>query len=267
MPNPITPSISMQCNWIRDVLSGWAKAEGGIAVVAHDPNEMWQLAFNNSQVPRCIICYLGEEIRGDFSIASVMSRVDRQFVVLVTRARGYTANRGDTLTEQVNDARPFYDLLEEARDLIRVLQFDASVTEAQSGDPVDYKGIKNALPEDYPLDAYMIEFSIGTQLGVPYFNPYPPIIKPPSAPFNLKVTSGSAILTWDIDSFDADATAIFKSTDNGINYINYDFVNGPTSLTYNDTNVSSNSIYYYKISRWNTAGTSSFSNTASISFT
>ena len=232
--------------------------------MAHDLNHMWELAFVTSKVPRCIITFAGEDIRGDFTIAAQTSRVDRHFLVLVTRARGYSANRGDTLTEQINDSRPFYDLLEEARDLIRVLQFDPSVTEAMDGDPVDYRGIKPALPEDYPLDAYMIEFSIGTQLGVPQFNPA--ITVPPSAPFNLYLTSGSAILNWNVDSFDADSTGIWKSMD-GVTYAQSASISSANAVTYTDTNVSGSSIYYYKVNRTNTAGTSSFSNTASITFT
>ena len=217
----------MQCNWIRDVLSGWAKAEGGIAQVAHDLSHMWELAFNTSQVPKCIITFAGEDIRGDFTTAAQTSRVDRHFIVLVTRGRGYSANRGDTLTEQINNARPFYDLLEEARDMVRVLQFDPSVTEAMDGDPVDYRGIKPALPEDYPLDAYMIEFSIGTQLGVPSFNPA--ITVPPSAPFDLTVQSGSAILNWAVDSFDAVASAVWKSVD-GVIYAQSASISSPTGI-------------------------------------
>ena len=264
MSNPSVPSISMQCNWIRDVLKGWAVSEGGIAIIAHDISHMWELAFVTSKVPRCIITFAGEDIRGDFSIAAATSRVDRHFIVLVTRARGYTANRGDTLTEQINDHRPFYDLLEEARDLIRVLQFDPSVTEAMDGDPVDYRGIKPALPEDFPLDAYMIEFSIGTQLGVPEYNPVPVA---PSAPFYFTVAdnSGAALLNWSVDSFDADATAIWRSTD-GNTYSNYANVVGPDIVTYTDVGVTAGNTYYYKASRWNTAGSSSYSNTGSITY-
>lgn len=258
-----TPSIKMQCQWIKEVLSDWAVNEGGVAEIVHDLNHLWTRAFIKSDVPRCLICFAGETIRGDFTIAAATSRVDRDFVVLVTRARGFTATRGDTLVEDYENQRPFYDLLEEARDLIRTLAFDPSVTEAMDTDPIDYKGIKPALPEDTPLDAYMIEFSIGTQLGVPVIPKPTPVI--PSAPFNLTVSSGSAKLNWNVNSWDATNTSVYKSTD-GINYTNYATLNGKTVLTYTDTNVSGGNQYWYKVSRFNSAGTSSFSNTASISF-
>jgi hypothetical protein len=255
-------SISFQCKWIRDVLSNWAKAEGGVAVIAHDLNSMWELAFNTSKVPRCIICFTGETIRGDADTAAYTSRVDRDYVVLITRGKGATANRGDTLTEQIGDQRPFYDLLEEARDLIRVIQFDPSVTEAYDTMPLDYKGIRPALPEDYPLDAYMIEFSIGTQLGIPHFDQ---VLTAPSAPFNLTAPSVSSTVTlaWDVDSFDSDSTNIFRSSDN-INYTNIDTVNGSDVVTYEDTTPISGSSYY-KVNRTNTGGTSNYSNILTIS--
>lgn len=254
----------MQANWIKQVLSGWAQSEGGIAQVAHDLNHMWELAFNTSKVPRCMICFVGEDIRGDFSIAAATSRVDRHYVVLVTRGKGYTANRGDTLTQDIGEARPFYDLLEEARDLIRVLQFDASVTEADSGLPVDYHGIKPALPEDYPLDAYLIEFSIGTQLGVPEFNT--PVAIAPSSPFHLLATSGSSVVNvgWDVDSWDATGTYVFKST-NGMTYTTASTLVGTTVLTYADTNITGGNIYWYKTQRYNAVGNSDYSNTSSVS--
>lgn len=128
---------------------------------------MWEIAFDTSKIPRCIITYAGEDIRGDFSIAAATSRVDRHFIVLVTRASGFPADRGKTLSEQVEGARPFTDLLEEARDIIRCLQFDPSITETLDMDPVDYKGIKPVTIDGYPIYAYTIEFSIGTQLNPP----------------------------------------------------------------------------------------------------
>lgn len=262
---PVTPTISFQCNWIKSVLSGWAKKEGGVAVIAHDLSSMWEIAFRTSQVPRCIITYAGEDIRGDFSIAAETSRVDRHFVVLVTRGRGATADRGVTLTEQYQNARPFYDLLEEARDLIRVLQFDPSVVEAYGQNPVDYRGIKPALPEDVPMDAYMIEFSIGTQLGVPQFNDN--VTVPPSAPFNLTaISSSGARLDWVLDSFDADSTAVWRSTDSGSTYMPYDSVNGADIVTYTDIGVSVGNTYVYKVARSNVAGSSSYSNAAGLTF-
>ena len=167
-----TNTISFQLNWIRDCLKNWAVTEGGTAEIAHDLSHMWRKAYDGSKAPKCIICCAGEDVRGPFETAAATSRVDRHFVILVTRGRGYSSVRGDTLTEQVGSARPFYELLEEARDIIRVLVFDTAVNEANPAlcDPVDYRGIKPAVLDEETLDAYLIEFSVGTQLGVPAAN-------------------------------------------------------------------------------------------------
>jgi hypothetical protein len=161
-----TPTISLQLKTIKSFLNAWAREEGGVCEIAHDLSEMWLIAFRSSKVPRCILCCVGEDVRGDFTIAAPTGRVDRQFVCLVTRGKGMTADRGDTLVDAVGDIRPFYDILEEARDIIRALVLDTTTQET----PIDYKGFKSALPDDVPMDAYMIEFSIGTQLAIPVDN-------------------------------------------------------------------------------------------------
>jgi hypothetical protein len=259
------PSIVNQITFIKQVLDDWARNNGGIAVICHDLREMWEQAYATSQIPRCLIAYVGEEIRGDVGWAAKVSRVDRTFNVMVTRARGYTANRGDTLVKDNQEARPFYDLLEEARDIIRIIQFDPSVCEASNLSPVDFKSITPALPDNQVLDAYIIDFSIGTQLRIPYSNFTSSVTATtiPSAPFNLSVTSGSAILNWQYSDFNAYSSSIQKSTNNGVSYNNYADV-GKLSMTYTDTNVTSSHTYYYRVARYNAGGTSSFSNTASI---
>lgn len=256
----------MQLNWIKKVLSDWAVDQGGIAVIASDIDKMWETAYETSLVPRCIITYAGEDIRGDFSIAAATSRVDRHFIVLVTRGTGFPADRGRTMSEQTGNNRPFTDMLEEARDLIRSLQFDSSVTEAQPTDPVDFKGIKPVTIDGYPIYAYTIEFSIGTQLATIYYNE--PTVYPPPTPFYLTAsyaTTSSARLDWSIDSFDATGFVIDRSTD-GVNFSDYDNVTGSSIVSYIDNGNLSGNTYYYKVAGLNTAGTSSFSNMAVIAF-
>jgi hypothetical protein len=165
-PEVINPSISFQLKSIAGYLSEWAKDQGGMVQICHDLNELWAAAHINSKTPRCILAFLGEDIRGDFAVAAACARVDRHFVCVVTRARGMTQVRGATLVDQVGDSRPFYDLVEEARDIIRAIFFDPRVTEAMPTDPIDYKGISAFMVDNDILDSYKIDFSIGTQLPV-----------------------------------------------------------------------------------------------------
>ena len=88
----------------------------------------------------------------------------------------------------------------------------------------------------------------------------------PSGPYHLVVTSGSAILTWQSGSSNQDYFAIQKSLD-GSSYLG---LNVSLIANYTDALVSASVIgndYWYRVAAVNAYGTSSFSNTASITFT
>jgi hypothetical protein len=88
----------------------------------------------------------------------------------------------------------------------------------------------------------------------------------PLGPYHLVVTSGSAILTWQSGSSNQDYFAIQKSLD-GDSYIDLDV---STVVNYTDVLVSASvfgNTYWYQVAAVNAYGTSSFSNTASITFT
>lgn len=87
---------------------------------------------------------------------------------------------------------------------------------------------------------------------------------PPSGPISLSLASGSVILTW-TDTATETGYAVQRSLD-GITYNNYanTIVN---VVTYTDTLVSTPNTYWYQVAAYNAFGTSSFSNTASITFT
>lgn len=153
-------TIADQARFIRDALNPWAQQEGGKTFVASDLAHLWQMAQANSKSPRAILCYNGEDIRGDFTVAAILGRVDRHWLLAVTRGRGFAAERGDALTETVGNNKPLYDLVDEARNLIRAMTLDPNVTER----PVDFKAIRPMVFGDAIMDGYQIEFSIGTSL-------------------------------------------------------------------------------------------------------
>lgn len=89
---------------------------------------------------------------------------------------------------------------------------------------------------------------------------------PPLTPISLSVASGSAILTWSSASNDQDYYSVYKSVE-GVDYFYFDN-SIPETLT--DTTVTSSLLgttYWYQVAAVNAYGTSSFSNTASITFT
>jgi hypothetical protein len=89
----------------------------------------------------------------------------------------------------------------------------------------------------------------------------------PFTPVNLSVESGSAILTWNSASNNQDYFSVWKSLDGAL-FTQLDTVTGSIS-TYTDTNVTKSltgTTYWYAVAAVGTAGTSSASNTASITF-
>ena len=145
---------------------------GGIVMIAPDVVQMWRWAYNNTQTLRAIICCTGEDIRGPFSIAAATHRVDRQFTLLVSRGRQFTVDTSVSLTQTYGNAQPLFQIVEEARDLIR------SMLDISAELPVDYKGFHHVSLEGNMLDAYGIEFSVAADLpglaSTPQ-NPAPPI--------------------------------------------------------------------------------------------
>jgi hypothetical protein len=86
----------------------------------------------------------------------------------------------------------------------------------------------------------------------------------PDSPSNLVVVSGSAILTWNDNSQNEDGFVIERSLD-GLTYTQY-VTKSAGSTTHTDNNVTQSFTYYYRVFTFNSVGTSSYSNTASINF-
>jgi hypothetical protein len=156
----ILNKISDQASAIRDWLGQWAVPLGGSAVVASNPSDLWQQALQSSQKPIIVICYMGEKPRGSFDIANALNRVDRSWVVLVRRGRGFTSPRGDTLTE-TKGVDPFYDQIEEVRNLLRrMLGISMELP------TIDYAGIRPISQGGMIMDAYQIEFTTANDIPI-----------------------------------------------------------------------------------------------------
>lgn len=165
-------AVKDQLESMRYTLDTWAQQYNGKAFIASDLNHMWKVAWQSSSQLRIICVYMGEVIRGDFKIAAATGRVDREFNVMLTRGKGFNQERGDSLTKQVGNEPPLFDLVEEARDILR------SLVDISAEAPVDYKGIRTMQMGELILDAYIVEFSVATDLpslADQPSNPAPPI--------------------------------------------------------------------------------------------
>jgi len=168
-------TINQQAQQIRDALSGWALQNNGTATIVSDLAHLWRMAYIASDKVRALICYTGEDARGPFSLAAATFRVDRQFTVLITRGRGFNAQRSEGLTDVSQNAVPLYELVDDARNIIRTM-ISASVEL-----PVDFKAIRTLQIENVITDAYMIEFSLAADLPrvvsqpPDFVSPLPPV--------------------------------------------------------------------------------------------
>lgn len=155
-------TITQQAVLIRDTFSDWVKTqdESGKAMVASSVGHMWEALRTNTRNVLAVVVYGGERIRGDFGIAAISGRVDRDWTVAISRGRGLVADVQDSLVGTVQDAPPLLDLIWEAANLARCIMPDPNTCER----PVDYKGVRTMQMQNQNLDGYLIDFSIGTQL-------------------------------------------------------------------------------------------------------
>lgn len=160
--------IAQQAELIKAHFVPWMEQLGGAVYIASDLVHLYKLAANTTQSPRLAVFFEGEVCsRGDDSVSAYLGRVDRSWWVMVSRGRGFNAERGDSLTKTVQNSPPLYTLVEQARDIIRTM-LDVSVEL-----PVDYKGIEPvpARSEQEIVDAYLIKFMLASDLPVPQAEP------------------------------------------------------------------------------------------------
>lgn len=150
-------TIAEQLQFVRDQLQPWAVEVKGRVEIAADAIHLLGLLATAPGAPRVVILFDAEDRRGEYE---ELGRVDRKFMVVVSRGRGFALDPGQSLTTGVAGGRPLYDLVEQAREMIRGLVFDRETTE---GIP-NYTGTVRFTLEENAVDAYQINFSIGVQL-------------------------------------------------------------------------------------------------------
>lgn len=157
LPNPIT--VAQEAKLIKEGLEPYVLESGGSVDVVSNLKELWNQSALNSQSPRVLICYMGEDSRGSFEQISRWHRVDRKWTVAVTKGRGYFSNRGSGLYDQTATEIPLYDVVESIRDQIR---FNNKIS-AETPSP-DYRSIKPMSLGNLVLDGYTIEFTTANDI-------------------------------------------------------------------------------------------------------
>jgi hypothetical protein len=150
-------TISEQLKFVKEQLAPWAAEVKGRVEIAADAVHLLGILATTPGAPRVVILFDGEEKRGEFE---ELGRVDRKFMVVVSRGRGFKLDPGGALTEGVAGGKPLYDLYEECREMVRAMVFDRETTE---GIPNFTGGSRFSL-EEATVDALQINFTIGVQL-------------------------------------------------------------------------------------------------------
>jgi hypothetical protein len=144
-------------------LSRYAQDQQGYAFIASDLEHAWRLAISgNTQAPKFVVVFTGQEIRGDFAVAAINHRVDSHFSLIISRGRGFNLDRGQSLVADNVNAPPLFEIVEGARDVIRSLWSQKFVES-----PVDFRGVNQWDTRPYITDAYNINFAIPCDL--PFF--------------------------------------------------------------------------------------------------
>lgn len=155
-------TITEQLLALRESFAEWAQGyRGGTAEVASDPFHLFALLAAKPGAVRACLFFKEELKRGEHEEAGV---VDRTFVAVISRGRGFQREPADSLIVDGRPGTPLFEIVEDARQLIRSFEFPADVTEVRP----DVKRIELfPMPGDAVVDAYQIEFSIGCQLDEP----------------------------------------------------------------------------------------------------
>jgi hypothetical protein len=153
-------TIADQIKTTLAALQQWGADGRAVVAPATDPVDFFQILRTGPGKVRCAVLFRGENKRGQYEEAGV---VDRIFWVGVSRGKALPLNKADSLINETGTGPALFDICEGVRQAIRGLAFDADTTEVHP----DYKSFAPLEVEGWLLDAYTLEFWIGTQLPQP----------------------------------------------------------------------------------------------------
>jgi len=144
---------------IQAGLADWATTNQGSVKIAHDVPHLFKLLGENPGGVRAAILFAGETIR-DETFADVTSRVDRKYWIAFSRGYTLESYAGKSLVEGVAGGKPLFQVIEAARDSLRLCRF------TQTDEDIAYfKSIELLTFEGVTLDAYRIEIVVCADIG------------------------------------------------------------------------------------------------------
>ena len=152
-------SIKEQIELMQAALNAWHETVGGSCKVANDEPNLFQILGEAPGAPRSAVLFDEENPRSTV-VNDLLGRVDRKFIIAVSRGRGFKLESGDTLTKGVAGGAPMFELVEQAREVLRSLRL------LGENEPVPYYlGSKRLQFQGVTTDAYAI--TIGLTADIP----------------------------------------------------------------------------------------------------
>ena len=144
---------------MQAALADWHKTVGGSCKIANDEPHLFAILGENPGAPRSAILFDEENPRSG-ELNDVLGRVDRKFIIAISRGRGFNLNLGDSLTKGVAGGQPMFELVEQAREVIRSMRFGGDEEVPY------YVGSKRLQFQGVTTDAYAIMISLAAD--IPY---------------------------------------------------------------------------------------------------
>ena len=155
-------TIAEQLKGLKETLEGWATSNNAFVMVAGDAVELVGILATKPGDVRAVLYFVQEVPRGSYD---ELGKVERTFHLVLSRGRSFTLQRDGNLTGDASASRPLFDIVEEAREVVRHYTTEATTEDRL----VQYLGTRpfNAGGE-LILDAYQVEFLIVAQIPDSY---------------------------------------------------------------------------------------------------
>lgn len=151
--------ISDIANFIAGELLTYAQSLAGDCQIVFNPQDLWMQSAQDSQRPMLYICWMGcTPWSSNANISAATHRVSNDWCVRVKQGRGFSAQRGSTLSKPVGNAGNFYNVVSMVANKCRAM---LGITQDTI---IDFKGIKPVKLGGQIIDCFDVEFSTKNDL-------------------------------------------------------------------------------------------------------
>ncbi len=146
----------------RDPLIAWSSGHQGTAEISHSIIHLFGVLSLKPGGFRVCVHWNSQNKRGLFEEASM---VDEEFWVALSFGKSLSIDKASSWTDGDGNGEPWFDLVEQAREVIRAITFDPTTTESV----VDYLGAYplTQIAEGFLVDGMYLKFTLGNLMTPP----------------------------------------------------------------------------------------------------